>query len=210
MNAVSSNVTSVQRKGQDSRSAETRDKLLDATYCILRDLGHAGLRLAKVSEKSDVSRGGLLHHYPTKELLIAAVFERITNRMERASMERIAAAGDEQLLEEIVADARARFLDESYRILLDILVASGKERSLMQDRSALAARDHLPARRAWAQRLASTGIDAETAERITALLWNTVKGLAVRNLVHTDQALCDRVIALSLVLAHRRCARARR
>ena len=82
------------KHNQMRRSASTKDKILDATYDILRDVGHAGLRSANVCDVSGVSRGGLLHHYPTKEILVAAVYARIVTRLEEASRQKIEEADE--------------------------------------------------------------------------------------------------------------------
>lgn len=193
------------RQTRDDRSTETREKLLDAAYCILLDLGHAGLRSANISRESGVSRGGLLHHYASKELLIAAVYERIVNRMEDESWERIAEARDDELLSAIVADAQQRFFNPAFKVMLDILVASGKEEPVTKTLEALAQRERSHARDGWAARVAATGIERATAAQVTSFLWNMVKGLGVRGLVHHDNEHDDRVIALTLELAHRRC-----
>lgn len=190
------------RQKQDDRSAATRDKLMDGAYRIMRDLGHAGLRSANIARESGVSRGGLLHHYPTKEFLIAAVLERIATRMDERSWERIEAAPAHELLPAIVADATRRFFDESYKIQLDILIASGDEEPVIAVRTALRSRPS--ARDGWADRLAATGLELQTARMITSFLWNMAKGLAVRNLVQRDETHVQRVVALALELASRR------
>ena len=198
------------RTKQDNRSIATKEKLLDATYEILRDAGHAGLRSASVCEVSGVSRGGLLHHYPTKELLIAATFERIVENMEAESWRRIETASDDTLLADIAADAQSRFCSDSYRIILDILIASGKDKTIVQVQKALAQADRPPAREGWAQRLADTGIDSSSAHQISALIWNMFKGLAARNNVRVDQTLSDSVTGLALELAQQKYEQARR
>ncbi len=190
---------------QESRSAATREKLLGAAYQILSESRHAGLRSANVSTLSGVSRGGLLHHFPTKEDLVAATYERIVLQMERASWERIETAPDDGLLEAIVEDARARFFSDSYKVMLDILVASAKEKPLADTRKALAERLQPTTRQGWAQRLAATGISADMARHVTVFLWNMVRGLAVRAVVEGNEELSGRVIALGLQLAQRRC-----
>ena len=110
--AISAPPTDGGFQNQDERSAATRKKLMDGAYQILRRLGHAGLRSANIAEESGVSRGGLLHHYASKELLIAAVCERIFNEMEEESWQRISETSDENILSAIVKDARDRFFDE--------------------------------------------------------------------------------------------------
>ena len=56
------------------RSAETTARLLDATVECLIELGYTGTTTPVVCDRAGLSRGALLHHFPTKaELVIAAV-----------------------------------------------------------------------------------------------------------------------------------------
>lgn len=50
---------------------ETRRKLLDATVRLLAHEGATQLTLAAVAQEAGVSKGGLLHHFPTKQALLA-------------------------------------------------------------------------------------------------------------------------------------------
>jgi AcrR family transcriptional regulator len=59
---------------QAMRRAQTRARLLDSTVQCLIELGYAGTTTPVVCERARLSRGALLHHFPTKiELVIAAV-----------------------------------------------------------------------------------------------------------------------------------------
>ena len=71
--------------------------------------GHVGAERLPLERLPPLARrGGLLHHYPTKELLIAATFERIVENMEAESWRRIETASDDTLLADIAADARTK------------------------------------------------------------------------------------------------------
>ena len=62
------------RRTQEMRSAETRGKILDATVECLIELGYAATSTPEVCRRAGMSRGALLHHFPTKaELVISAV-----------------------------------------------------------------------------------------------------------------------------------------
>lgn len=62
------------RRTQEERSAETRRKILDATLESLVELGYAATSTPEVCQRAGMSRGALLHHFPTKaELVIEAV-----------------------------------------------------------------------------------------------------------------------------------------
>src|SRR4029078_9745926 len=59
---------------QQQRRDETRRALLDAAVESLIEGGFARTTTLEVQRRADVSRGALLHHFPSKaELLVAAV-----------------------------------------------------------------------------------------------------------------------------------------
>ena len=59
---------------QQQRREETRRALLDAAVESLIEVGFARTTTLEVQRRADVSRGALLHHFPSKaELLVAAV-----------------------------------------------------------------------------------------------------------------------------------------
>ncbi|MBS1124119.1 MAG: putative transcriptional regulator of the TetR family [Deltaproteobacteria bacterium] len=59
---------------QQQRRDETRRALLDATVESLIEVGFARTTTLEVQRRADVSRGALLHHFPSKaELLVASV-----------------------------------------------------------------------------------------------------------------------------------------
>jgi AcrR family transcriptional regulator len=72
------------RRTQAERSSETRTRLLEATIECLNELGYAGTSTTVVGERAGVSRGGQLHHYPTKrELVLAAIEHLLARRLEQ-------------------------------------------------------------------------------------------------------------------------------
>lgn len=195
------------RQTREERSAATREKLINGTYRLLLKVGHAGLRSANISEEAGISRGGQLHHFASKELLIAAVYEWTVQRLEDESWARIEATKgkDAKVLDALIDDARERFFSDSFKVILDILVASSEEEPLAATLKSLAAEERAPAREGWAIRLAETGVEPQLAAEMTSFLWNTVKGIAIRALVNLDPGHAERVIALARQLAYKRC-----
>lgn len=59
------------RRTQEERSAATRKALLDATIECLLDGGYARLTTNRIAATAGVSRGAIVHHYPTKAALVA-------------------------------------------------------------------------------------------------------------------------------------------
>ncbi|WP_433182334.1 TetR/AcrR family transcriptional regulator [Actinoallomurus sp. CA-150999] len=54
-----------------------RDALLDAAEALLCEQGTQALTLSAVAERAQVSKGGLLYHFPNKEALIRGLVERL-------------------------------------------------------------------------------------------------------------------------------------
>ena len=68
------------------RTAAMQQKLIDAAIQCLYELGYAATTTQLVTDRAGVSRGAILHHYPTKVDLMVAVAEyaaRYQNRSVR-------------------------------------------------------------------------------------------------------------------------------
>jgi AcrR family transcriptional regulator len=78
-----------QRRSQAQRSAATREALLDATIACLVEDGYASTTTSRVAARAGVSRGAHLHHFQTRNALVAAAMERLA---ERRGAELLAAA----------------------------------------------------------------------------------------------------------------------
>ena len=65
---------------QEERSAATRAKLLEATFECLVDQGYARTSTPEILRRCGVSRGAMLHHYPTRADLVAAAVDYVLQR----------------------------------------------------------------------------------------------------------------------------------
>ena len=78
----------VERRPQAERSQETRTRILDAAVALLVEEGYSRTNTLAIQAKAGVSRGRLLHQFPSKEeLLVAAahhVWERRRGENQRA------------------------------------------------------------------------------------------------------------------------------
>lgn len=68
------------RRSQAERSAATRVALLDATIDCLVEEGYASTTTSRVSERAGLSRGAHLHHFQTRNALVAAAVEQLAGR----------------------------------------------------------------------------------------------------------------------------------
>lgn len=90
--AADSPITSRRRRlTQPERSAATRAALLESTIDCLAELGYDRATTAEISERAALSRGAHLHHYRTRQALLAAAADVLAERGQ-ADMERLVAA----------------------------------------------------------------------------------------------------------------------
>jgi AcrR family transcriptional regulator len=71
--AVENKTNELPRRTQKERRDKTRAALLDAAVEALVSLGYANTSTLEVQKRAGVSRGALLHHYPSKASLMADV-----------------------------------------------------------------------------------------------------------------------------------------
>ena len=71
------------------RSAETRARLLDATVECLFEVGYHQTSTVLVTERAGVSRGAMLHHFPSKADLMMATSEHIVELRRDLHAERL-------------------------------------------------------------------------------------------------------------------------
>ena len=84
--------TSVERRTQAERSAETQRKLIDAAIAVLHRVGYGATTTGLIAEAAGVSRGAMLHQYPTKVDLMLAVVSEVYDRETQEYRERGALA----------------------------------------------------------------------------------------------------------------------
>src|ERR1700746_2163134 len=84
--AVSEPKRSAPRRNQAERSAATREALLDATIACLVEDGYANTTTSRVAERAGVSRGAHLHHFQTRNALVAAAVARRPERPHAAPL----------------------------------------------------------------------------------------------------------------------------
>ena len=99
---------------QDERVRRTRGRILDAAVAVLVEHGVAGATTVAVQARAGVSRGALLHHFPSRAELLAAVVDHVVGaRDERArpGLDAVAADDPADRLRQAVLAVRDHLLD---------------------------------------------------------------------------------------------------
>lgn len=69
------------RRTQSERSEAMRQRLVDAALKCLQTDGYAGTTVSRIIEVAGVSRGAPLHHFSSKNALIAAAAEQLVKKV---------------------------------------------------------------------------------------------------------------------------------
>jgi AcrR family transcriptional regulator len=87
------------RRTQEQRSAETRERLLDATIDCLVRYGYAGTTTPRVAEMAGVTRGAQVHHFGSKNELVMAALKHLMAKRTAAAVHEVGdlTAGDDPL-----------------------------------------------------------------------------------------------------------------
>ncbi|HYP62885.1 MAG TPA: TetR/AcrR family transcriptional regulator [Acidocella sp.] len=86
-----------------TRSERTREAVLQAALTIMTRDGAGRLTLDAIAKESGVSKGGLLHQFPSKDAVITALLERQTARVEALAQQHLQAQGAGQLYPQLAA-----------------------------------------------------------------------------------------------------------
>ncbi|GGM83145.1 putative TetR-family transcriptional regulator [Longimycelium tulufanense] len=76
---------------QEERSAATRQLLLDATVDCLVRYGYAGTTTTRIAELAGVTRGALVHHFPSRADLVSAAVRHLASKRAEVAFARLEA-----------------------------------------------------------------------------------------------------------------------
>ena len=119
---------------QEERTRVMRARLLEATVECLVERGFAGTSTTLVSERAGVSRGAQLHHFPTKNDLVVAAVEHLTEKRGQeleAAAAKLPTGGPRRTraVLEMLAD---HFTGKVFSAALELWVAARTDAALLQ------------------------------------------------------------------------------
>ena len=153
---VASELGPAPRVPQGERSRVMRLRLMEATVECLVELGWTGTTTTVVSQRAGVSRGAQLHHFPSKQDLVVAAVEHLTERRrhERAqSAADLPAEGRTRAALDLIA---AQYVSPVFFAALELWVAARTDAAL---RDAVVPLERRFGRDAHAYTVALLGVD---------------------------------------------------
>ncbi|HET7688973.1 MAG TPA: TetR/AcrR family transcriptional regulator [Nocardioidaceae bacterium] len=176
------------RVPQEERTRAMRLRLLEATVACLVEKGWSGTSTTLVSERAGVSRGAQLHHFPTKNDLVIAAVEHLTeirNEEHRSALEELEDGPDR--VRRVVHVLGEQFSGDLFAAALEVWVAARNDALL---HAAVVELERKTGRGTHRLLVDALGVD-ESVPGVRELVQATldlVRGLGLANTITDDSA----------------------
>lgn len=173
----------------------TRSRILNSAVECLIETGVAGTTTLAVQHRAEVSRGALLHHFPTHASLLAASVAELVRRNERAVSKSRAAAGPADTLVAAVEALAFAARQPAYLTELELWTVARTDAALRQ---ALIAAERSARRdldRVYFQ-LFGAWTDSEAYDDVIALTLHFIRGLAISDTLRSSAGRRERLVAV--------------
>ncbi|GEP37414.1 TetR family transcriptional regulator [Nocardioides psychrotolerans] len=186
--------TASSRIPQEERTRLMRARLLDATVECLVERGFSGTSTTLVSERAGVSRGAQLHHFPTKNDLVVAAVEHLTEvrGAELAAAARRLPRGDRRT-RAVVRMLGDHFSSPVFTAALELWVAARSDPALMAAVEPLEQRVGRETHRLTVELLGADESVPGVRELVQATL-DLVRGLGLANTLTDDTRRRGRIL----------------
>ncbi|SDC37648.1 TetR/AcrR family transcriptional regulator [Nocardioides lianchengensis] len=182
------------RVPQEERTRVMRARLLEATVELLVERGFGGTSTTLVSERAGVSRGAQLHHFPTKNALVVAAVEHLTEvrGAELAAAASALPAGGRRTraVLQVLAD---HFTSPVFTAALELWVAARTDPALMEAVAPLEQRVGREVHRLTVELLEADEARPGVRELVQATL-DLVRGLGLADTITDDARRRDGVL----------------
>ena len=182
------------RVPQEERTRAMRARLLEATVECLVERGFGGTSTTLVSERAGVSRGAQLHHFPTKNDLVVAAVEHLTDvrRAELAAAARALPTGPRRTraVLQMLAD---HFTSPVFTAALELWVAARTDETLLAAVAPLEQRVGRETHRLTVELLGADESRPGVRELVQATL-DLVRGLGLANTITDDARRRRRIL----------------
>ncbi|MCW2710447.1 MAG: transcriptional regulator, TetR family [Marmoricola sp.] len=192
---VTSAKASAVRVPQEERTRAMRQRLLEATVECLVEYGWSGTSTTMVSQRAGVSRGAQLHHFPTKNDLVLAAVEHLTElrgeELRAAAQQLPSGKRRTRAVLEMFAD---HFTSPVFTAALEVWVAARTDDLL---HAAVVPLEQRVGREAHRIAVDALGVD-ESRPRVRELVQGTldlVRGLGLANTISDDTARRRRILS---------------
>lgn len=122
---------SLPRRTQAVRTARARERIIAGAISALHEKGYAGATLAQIATRADLTKGAVLHHFPDRVAVLAAVVDDVFAReMGIYEMAFDKAPPQRRLIEVLLETAWTIYQQPAALAVLDIWMATRSDPDL--------------------------------------------------------------------------------
>jgi AcrR family transcriptional regulator len=163
----------------------TRARLLQTAVAVLIERGVAGTTTLEVQQRAGVSRGALLHHFPTHAQLLSATVGELVRLNEAHIWREQARASDPDPLASAIRTLTAASANASYIAELELWAVARTDTQL-RDALRTAERDALKENERVMAQLFAAVASRPGCSAVVSLTIEFVRGLALSDVLRTD------------------------
>lgn len=180
---------------QQERSAETKQRLMEATVACLNERGYANLTTAEVAARAGVSKGAQLYHFPKKDDLVVAALEYLFAQRLDASREAIRnlPAEKNERVAAVIDVLWPVYTGPTFYAWLELVIASRTDVALREAVARTTARFSREVRQTWREAFGRPTDDPEQFLPLDSAINGLLASMAIgRVLAEQDGGATDR------------------
>lgn len=180
------------RRTQTERSAETQGKILAVTLDLVEEVGLRDTTTLLVAERAGVSRGALLHHFPSKTLLLQECYRTMLRQATEDIRAMAVAIDDGKLDIDGFLDALWEiFSGRVFAVTLEFITAARTDADIMTAVRSVATEFNTALDEIWERFLVRSPLaPADRRQALTATLC-LLRGMGVQFAWRVDPAYFD-------------------
>lgn len=179
----------VSRRSQESRTRESKQRLLEATIDVLLRKGYNGLTTKEVARTAGLSNGALMHHYSNKAELVvaatAAVYDECIARGQRIAREPEAVNDP---VRGFIRDSQSVYFEWPFLAAIEVIMVARTDPALMDRIKPVMAHYRETINAIWLEVFKQAGYSMDTAVLVLNLSLNITRGMALNRLWQQDDA----------------------
>lgn len=181
---------------QAEKSASTRQRILDATIDCLIESGYARTTTVDVSERAGVSRGAMLHHYPSKAELLYAAMDYLHNKRLSDLRKEVAKFDEAEDVVEVAVNLFWEMVKHPwFHAMQELTMAARTDAELRETLLPLADRFEREIFRATQELFAGYARPGTPFEEMRDVARFMFDGLGMARVLHEDDVFADRALA---------------
>lgn len=176
------------RRTQEERSTETKKRLLEATIDCLNELGYNKSGTVEIARRAGVSRGALVHHFPSKHDLIVATAEYHWNRIAEEVRNLAMTMHGGQLSLDAFIDGiwNKVFLIRGSSATIEMIIAARTDSKLRRELVPMLNRLYSNYDEIWSQFFHNSGVSPERIEMLFDLTIELLRGMTLQRVLKDE------------------------